>query len=165
MKTVRHLKGILRQNSVTFGENFREIQQTAEISAQQRCHAARVFVTLPTTALESSGGVRQIRSLEKGKRNTGTPSTNWGALLYCTFYTVHCILYTVHWTLYNLHCILYNFPTQLFQTIFDLFFHKFFHTIFPTIFITQFVNVVCSQKFSTTFFSPIFQPICPQNSL
>ena len=46
MKTVQHLEGILQQNSVNFAENFRKIHQTAKISAQQRCHAARVFVTL-----------------------------------------------------------------------------------------------------------------------
>ena len=41
-----HAEGSLRQNSVNFGENFRKIHQTAKISAQLRCHAARVFVTL-----------------------------------------------------------------------------------------------------------------------
>ena len=46
LKTPRHLEGILRQNSVNFGKNFLKIHQTAKISAQQRCHAARVFVTL-----------------------------------------------------------------------------------------------------------------------
>ena len=46
MKTARHLNGILRQNSVNFGENFCKIQQTVKISAQQSCHAAGVFVTL-----------------------------------------------------------------------------------------------------------------------
>ena len=42
----KHLDGFLRQNSVNFGENFCKINQTAKISAQQRCHAAMVFVTL-----------------------------------------------------------------------------------------------------------------------
>ena len=46
MNTVRHLERFLRQSSVNFGENFRKIHQSAEISTQQRCHAARVFVTL-----------------------------------------------------------------------------------------------------------------------
>ena len=46
METVQHLGGILRQNGVNFNENFRKIPQIAKISAQQRCHAARVFVTL-----------------------------------------------------------------------------------------------------------------------
>ena len=56
MKTARHLKVFLRQNSVTFGENFREIKQTAKISAQQRCHAARVFVTLATALATARAG-------------------------------------------------------------------------------------------------------------
>ena len=47
MKTAQHLEGILRENSVNFGENFRKIHQTANISTQQRCHAAGIFVTLP----------------------------------------------------------------------------------------------------------------------
>ena len=41
-------------------------------------------------------------------RNTGAPSTNWGALLYCNFfyytlYTVPCTLYTVNCTLLTVH--------------------------------------------------------------
>ena len=48
-KTGRHLEGSLRQNSVNFGENFRKIHQTAKISAQQCCNAARVFVTTPSS--------------------------------------------------------------------------------------------------------------------
>ena len=36
----------MQQNSVNFGENSRKIHQTAKISAQQCCHAARDFVTL-----------------------------------------------------------------------------------------------------------------------
>ena len=36
----------MRQNSVNCVENFRKINQTAKISTHQRCHAARVFVTL-----------------------------------------------------------------------------------------------------------------------
>ena len=49
MKTAQHLEGILQQKSVSFHENFRKIHQTAKISAQQRCHASRVFVTLPVS--------------------------------------------------------------------------------------------------------------------
>ena len=49
-------------------------------------------------------------------RNTWAPFTKWGALLYCTLYslysilsTVHCTLYTVHlhYTLYTVHCTPY----------------------------------------------------------
>ena len=42
----KNLERILQQNSVNFCENFHKIHQTAKISAQQCCHAARVFVTL-----------------------------------------------------------------------------------------------------------------------
>ena len=84
-------------------------------------------------------------------RNTGTPSTNWGALLCCILYTEHCKLYTVHCTMYTVHCTTYNvqFSHQWFQTIFQ--------TIFPTIF---------SHNLRTQFFPPIFltqcvNPICP----
>ena len=36
----------MRQTSVKIGEIFRKIHQTTKISAQQCCHAAKVFVTL-----------------------------------------------------------------------------------------------------------------------
>ena len=61
MKTAQHMEGILRQNSVNFGEKFRKIHQTDKISTQQRCHAARVFVTLPQTPI----GCRKVILLSK----------------------------------------------------------------------------------------------------
>ena len=64
-------------------------------------------------------------------RNTGAPSTNWGALLYYTLYTVHCTLY--------------NFPTHLFRQVFT----QFFHTTFPH-------NV--APNFCTHIFHSNFQP-------
>ena len=72
------------------------------------------------TPLEGWGkaGAWQKVSLLK-LRNTGAPSTKWGALLYCTLYTVHCTMntvyctvYAVHCTLYTVHCTLYT-PTYL----------------------------------------------------
>ena len=45
-KKKKKMEGIKQQNSVIFGENFRKIYQTAKISTQQCCYAARVFVTL-----------------------------------------------------------------------------------------------------------------------
>ena len=45
----------MRQNRVNFDENFHKINQAAKISAQQCCHAARVFVTLPLSEYVSKG--------------------------------------------------------------------------------------------------------------
>ena len=55
MKPAQHLEVILQQNRENFGEHFRKIHQTAKISAQQRCHAARVFVTLQKPSLDQAG--------------------------------------------------------------------------------------------------------------
>ena len=84
-------------------------------------------------------------------RNTGAPSTNWGALLNCTLYTINCTLYT--------------FPTQFFHTIFHTifqhncshhfftqFFKLFFHKTFPTSFFTIFFHQIYSPNLSTQFF-------------
>ena len=45
-KTVWNLEGVLYQNSLNICKNLRQIHQTAKISVQQCCHAARVFVNL-----------------------------------------------------------------------------------------------------------------------
>ena len=83
---------------------------------------------LPWTTLE--GWVKawawQKVSLLKLK-NTGAPSTKWGALLYWTLYTEQCIrytvycthytlqytLHTVHFTLYTVQCTLYTVQCTL----------------------------------------------------
>ena len=67
----------------------------------------------PTTALESSGGVRQSRSLAKGF--TPQAKEHWRSLHKLRSTT---LLYTVHCTLYTLQCTLYNFSTRFFRQFF-----------------------------------------------
>jgi hypothetical protein len=117
----------------------------------------------PTTALESSGGVRQSRSLEKGKRNTGTPSTNWGALLYCTFYTVHCTLYTVYCILYTEHSTIYTVYCTIFPPNYFRQFSTYFFTNFSTQFFQQFLSPnLWTQFVHKNFPLPFFHPFSNQ---
>ena len=108
----------------------------------------------PTTALESSGGVRQSRSLEKGKRNTGTPSTNWGALLNCTFYTVHCTRLSVFCTLNTLQFTLYT--VQFSHPIISENFPPIFSQIFPHNFSNNFYHPICERSLFTKIFHYLF---------
>ena len=60
IKTAQTLERILRQTTIHFGENFHKINSSAKISAQQRCHAARVFVTLRTLQIRVDHSVESL---------------------------------------------------------------------------------------------------------
>ena len=66
----------------------------------------RQLLWSPLEGWGKTGALQKV-SLPK-LRNTGAPSTNWGALLYCEFYTVQCTVYTLYWKLYTVNCTLYT---------------------------------------------------------
>ena len=125
MAIVRHLEGILQQNSVNFGENFHKIHQTAKISAQQRCHAARVFVTLELPR----GGFLPVTVWVSDREQLTVDSWQVFFFILSVFFLLHLVCIFMISVLQTTHAKRFSF--SLMQRVFhNFFFNPLFYTSF-----------------------------------